>query len=459
VSNNTFWEQAIESAIGKATSWCRDLWNVPDFPGASAREERHPIIALQWVVAIGASYLVFVAHEWDLSDPLCALLILICLVSVPVLQHIPDEIFDKHLIEPCLLVLDSILIVSAISLSPETPWDLLLLFFFCVFIAAIGENLIQIGVGCVLLSIVFLMFVSPNAKEVLTINPNLLIRVPFMFGISLVYGHLGGQVKREKRRLAKMEEIARLKRQIVCALAHDIKTPLNVILGHAELLGGVFGGQPDHPTERLFSLKCIRDNIDHIVRLITDFLNVSKLETLNLKSAENLVQMNLIVEKVVQQQMVTARERYLKVSLDLDKDLKPISGDENQLERVLWNLVSNAVKFTPAGGDITVTSRTVRKNISIKVTNSGAGIPKEELSSLFSEYKRLKGAANTEGTGLGLFIVKTIVEAHDGTVAVESETGIGTTFTILLPTQNPTPMQSKIAVLAPERKTPIEQAA
>ena len=103
------------------------------------------------------------------------------------------------------------------------------------------------------------------------------------------------------------------------------------------------------------------------------------------------------------------------------------------MQRALGNLVGNAIKFTPPGGSITVTSRMVKNDISIKVTDTGSGIATEELSGLFSEFKRLKGTANIEGTGLGLFIVKTIVEAHDGTVAVESKEGVGTTFTILLP--------------------------
>jgi signal transduction histidine kinase len=171
--------------------------------------------------------------------------------------------------------------------------------------------------------------------------------------------------------------------------------------------------------------------------------------------------MNGVIEDVVQQQMVSAREKNLRVTLDLDKDLQSILGDKNQLERVLWNLVSNAVKFTPAGGNITVASRMVKKNISIRVTNTGSEIPEEEISGLFSEYKRLKGAANTEGTGLGLFIVKTIVEAHAGTVSVESEPGTGTTFTLLLPTQkgNSTRLLSKIAMLRPESKPSVEDAA
>jgi len=416
---------------GKVMSQWLGPWSSRSRDGTSIREDRNAIIAIQWLVAIGTSYLVFAANNWNLTDPLPALLILVCLGSASLLKRISEETFEKRLIEPGLLILDSILIVSAIF-TQETPWDLLLLFFFCVFIAVIGENLIQIGVGCILLSLVFLVFLSPNAVDVLTIKPNFLIRVPFMFGISIFYGHLASQVKREKIRVEKMEATMRLKRQFVSALAHDIKTPLNVILGHAELLAGDYGSQPNS-TEKLFSITCIRKNIEGIVKLITDFLAVSKLETMTLDSAKNLVQMNAIAEDIVLQQMVTAREENLQLSLDLDKELKPVLGDEHQLQRAVLNLVSNAIKFTPAGGSITVSTRMVKKSISIQVTDTGAGIPKEELSGLFSEYGRLKGAANIEGTGLGLFIVKTIVEAHGGTVAVESKEGVGTTFTMLLP--------------------------
>ncbi|HWH78751.1 MAG TPA: ATP-binding protein, partial [Candidatus Binatus sp.] len=136
---------------------------------------------------------------------------------------------------------------------------------------------------------------------------------------------------------------------------------------------------------------------------------------------------------VVLQQMVTAREKQLKLSVDLDHDLKPVMGEQQQLQRALWNLVSNAIKFTPLGGSITVSTRMVKKSISIQVADTGAGMPKAELSTLFSEFKRLKGTAHIEGTGLGLFIVKTIVESHQGTVSVESIEGTGTTFTIILP--------------------------
>lgn len=213
--------------------------------------------------------------------------------------------------------------------------------------------------------------------------------------------------------------------------------------------------------DRLSSLKRIRENIDRIVQLVTDFLAVSKLETLGLEAARNLVQMNVIAEDVVLQQMVTARDKNLTLRLDLDKDLKLVMGDNNQLQRALWNLVGNAIKFTARGGSITLKSRMVKKDVSIEVTDTGPGIPKEELPRLFSEFKRLKGTANTAGTGLGLFIVKSMVEAHNGSVRVDSDEGVGTTFTILLPASKESLAGIQPDVLAKRLETErlVERAA
>jgi signal transduction histidine kinase len=180
-------------------------------------------------------------------------------------------------------------------------------------------------------------------------------------------------------------------------------------------------------------LKRIRENLDRVLQLVTDFLTVSKLETIGSETVKTLVQMNEIAEDVVLQQMVIAREKNINLTLDLDKNLEPIMGDNSQLQRALWNLVSNAVKFTPCGGSIRVRSRMAGSDVCIAVTDTGPGIPKEETPHLFSEFKRLEGSANTKGSGLGLFIVKTIVEAHNGNVSVESKEGVGTTFAIHLP--------------------------
>ena len=397
-------------------------------------ESKTALVAIQWFVAIGTSYLVLFGEDGATDAPLRMLLIFLCLLSAPVVQRLPDRFFQSRLVESRLLILDSILILAAVSLSQTAPWDLLVLFFFCVFIAATGENLMHIVLGCTLLSIVFLIYISAQQVEISAIRPELLVRVPFMLGISVFYGHLMSQIKREQKRIRQLKEEESMKRQLVCALAHDVKAPLSVILGHAELLAGCFGGRAD-PKEQASSLKTIRENIDRIARLVTGFLNVSKVVTETEDTTRDWVDINAIATEIMRQQAVPLRKKQITLTLALADDLKPCCGDQEQLERALWNLVDNAIKFTPPGGAITLTSRMTEDRISVSVQDSGMGIPKEELPSLFVEFQRLKGAANTEGTGLGLFIVKNIIEAHDGEITVESEDGAGTCFNISLPTR------------------------
>ncbi|HEX2242824.1 MAG TPA: hypothetical protein VHK27_06155, partial [Gammaproteobacteria bacterium] len=126
----------------------------------SRAENRNALIALQWFVAVGTSYLILSSQAGSLDAPLPLLLIFLCIVSAPVLQRLPLKFFAGNNIEAKLLAFDSILILAAIGLTQSAPWDLLALFFFCVFIAATGENLFHVVVGCTLLSLIFLIFVS-----------------------------------------------------------------------------------------------------------------------------------------------------------------------------------------------------------------------------------------------------------------------------------------------------------
>jgi signal transduction histidine kinase len=401
----------------------------------SPAENRKALIALQWFVAVGTSYLILSSQAWSRGAPLPLLLIFLCIISAPALQRLPLKFFAGKNIEAKLLTFDSILILAAIGLTQSAPWDLLVLFFFCVFIAAIGENLLHIVVGCTLLSLIFLIFISSQQIDLSALNSDLLLRVPFMLGISVLYGHLTNEVKRDKRRIEQLKQTEEFKRQVVCALAHDVKAPLSVILGHAELLAGSFGGQPN-PADQTQSLRCIRENIDRIVNLVIGFLNVSELVTPKAEASKTAVEINPILRDVIRQQTLALRKKDLDLRLELAEDLKPCHGDQNQLERVLWNLVDNTVNSTPLGGAIALTSRMMAGKISLSISDSGIGIPKRELPNLFREFKRLEGSANTEGTGLGLFIVKTILDDHNGTITVESEEGAGTTFKLELPARS-----------------------
>jgi hypothetical protein len=153
----------------------------------SPAENRNALIAIQWFVAIGTSYLILSSQNWSLDAPLPVLLIFLCIVSAPILQRLPVMFFAGQQIEAKLLTFNSILVLAAIGLTQSAPWDLLVVFFFCVFIAATGENLMHIVVGCTLLSIIFLGFITSKQVDLSSVNPDLLVRVPFMLGISVLY--------------------------------------------------------------------------------------------------------------------------------------------------------------------------------------------------------------------------------------------------------------------------------
>ena len=123
----------------------------------------------------------------------------------------------------------------------------------------------------------------------------------------------------------------------------------------------------------------------------------------------------------------------ISLGLDLDDHLPEVLGDAGQLDRVLWNLFGNAIKFTPSGGTVTLISRSEGGFVCVGVRDTGMGIAQDEIPLLFSEFRRLKGAGKVEGSGLGLFVVKTIVQAHGGIVGLESNEGQGSTFTFRLP--------------------------
>ncbi|MBI2347141.1 MAG: HAMP domain-containing histidine kinase [Deltaproteobacteria bacterium] len=406
---------------------------MPDSPSeGSFLSKKKAISILQWLVAIVTSYLLLFSKGDISEDPWVFGLIVIFLASPLVLQHLPEAAFEHRYFDIGLLVVDTVLISASIYMNREANWDLFLFYFFILFLAAIGENMIRIVVGSVLISLVYLGLLVQQGKDLMQIGPELFVRIPFLFGASVLYGYLSENAKKEKHRAESAEEKERLKMDLVSALAHDIKNPLGIIMGYAETLADQLIGR-DGAKGHLEILDRIQESAQRIVNLVTGFLEASKAETGKISVEERPVELNTLIREVAQQQMGDLRKKNISLDVVLDDGVPTIMGDKAQLDRVLWNLVGNAIKFTPAGGKITVSSRRDDRHVCVAVKDTGIGIPKEELPLLFSQFRRLKGSAKVEGTGLGLFIVKTIIEAHKGTVQADSEDGKGSTFTVRVP--------------------------
>jgi len=394
-------------------------------------DRRKNILMLQWLVAIGTSYLGLFSGGEITSDPRVLLLVAVLMALGMVLQRLPEPTFQSVNFSFWLVIVDVVLILIGIGLKRDSPWELFLLFFLCLYIASIGESLIKAMSGCLLFSVVFTCL-SLSAQQGDWLNSEVLIRIPFLFGVSLLYAYLAHQAKSEKRRADESERAEGIRRRLVSGLAHDIKSPLSVVKGFTELIGMSLGGLPGQ-TENLSSLQRIRENIDRVLRLVMGFLDASKVESGESQRMETPVALNWLVQEVVREEALELLNNGLSLDLDLDPDLPEIFGEVLQLERVLWNILSNAIKFTPRGGSITVTTRSAGGQVQVRISDTGVGIATDELPLLFSEYRRLKGTASTEGTGLGLYIVKNIVKSHGGIVDVESQLGKGATFVLTFP--------------------------
>ncbi len=397
----------------------------------SLQARKNTLVSLQWVLVIVTSYFVLFTKGEVINDPRSYLLIVFGLAFMLVLYRLPVRVYEHKYFAPILVIMDTLFTTVAIGLNRENPWDLFIVFYFGLFIAAIGESLLQIVAGCFIITIVSVVL-STYQGGVSAVDPETLIRVPFIFGVSLLYGYLGIQVKKEKKRAERAEETQQLKRQLVSALAHDIKNPLGVIMFCADTVATrIERGQ--NGKENSQALHAIQENVERIVKLVTGFLDASKAESGKMEMKQQPVNLTPLIQNLGQQQMEALRKKNISLNMDLHEHLPDIMGDEAQLERVLWNLVANAIKFTPSGGTISIGSRVDDGHVSISVNDTGMGIPEDALPQLFTEFRRLKGSETIEGTGLGLFIVKTIVEAHGGTVHAESKYGDGSKFIVRLP--------------------------
>ncbi len=239
-------------------------------------------------------------------------------------------------------------------------------------------------------------------------------------------GSLAGALDELELQRSAVMQISQLKHDLVATLAHDIKGPLTSIIGFAELLEEGFL-EGDDATD---AARTIRSNAQRLATLANDMLALSRVEHGELEIADDRVDLVDVLRSTVES---VAAERPIELVTDVENAL--VRGDAERLRQVFDNLVRNAIKFSPGGEPVRVHVSEQGTGFSITVEDQGIGIPPDEVSKLFNRFARASNArkAKIAGTGVGLFIVKTIIERHGGSVAVNSAIGSGSTFSVSLP--------------------------
>ncbi|HXV99285.1 MAG TPA: GAF domain-containing sensor histidine kinase, partial [Anaerolineae bacterium] len=234
-----------------------------------------------------------------------------------------------------------------------------------------------------------------------------------------------------------VKEANQAKTEFMDIAAHDLKLPMTNIKGYSKLLQMGAGGTLTDKQKDFLGV--ISNNVDRMDRLVKDLLDISRIEAGRIRLQIEDVQMRDVINEVIESSQNQIQSKNLNLKLDVDDDLPELRADYSRMVQIMTNLISNAYKYTPDGGSITVTAKPYNngtlQGISVTVKDTGYGIAPDDQAKLFTKFFRAsdQNIRDEPGTGLGLSITKTMIETHGGELTFESELGKGTSFTFTVP--------------------------
>jgi two-component system phosphate regulon sensor histidine kinase PhoR len=225
-----------------------------------------------------------------------------------------------------------------------------------------------------------------------------------------------------------LKELDKVKSEFVTTVSHDLRSPLTAILGYVDLMerAGPINGQQKEFLSR------VRESVNRITGLVNDLLDLGRIEA-GFDMAKDELDLAALCSKAVESMRAAAEAKGLTIGMRVAHKLPPVLGDEVRLRQMLRNLLDNAIKYTPPGGEVLVEADASGDQVILHVIDSGCGIPPADQPHLFDKFFRGSNVPPGEGSGLGLSIVKSIVDNHRGRVWVESAPGEGSRFTVVLP--------------------------
>ena len=240
----------------------------------------------------------------------------------------------------------------------------------------------------------------------------------------------------EKKRLIELKEYDKIKTEFFSNISHELRTPINVIFSALQVLELKI---KDYSCENLSSkyTKIMKQNCYRLLRLINNLIDITKIDSGYYDINKKNVDIVRLIENITMSVADYIETKGLSIKFDTSFEEKIIACDAEKMERIILNLLSNAVKFTPSGGKIIVNIKDCNENIEISVKDTGIGIPADKLNSIFERFVQVDKSLTRghEGSGIGLSLVKCLVELQGGTISVKSRQGYGSEFKIKFPCQ------------------------
>jgi signal transduction histidine kinase len=230
------------------------------------------------------------------------------------------------------------------------------------------------------------------------------------------------------RNIAQTENIEKSKRELIANVSHDLRTPLTIIQGYVETL--LMKENLIDINDRKQYLQTILQGTENLTKLVNELFELSKLESHQMQLNKEPFFIDELISDIVQKYQLVAERKGVRLEMVVNKKMLPVYADIGLMERVLQNLIDNAIKFTGEGGWVKIELQPDEKQIEVKVVDTGVGIPREEQPFIFDRYWKMNRGHITrqQGSGLGLAIVKRILELHGTSIRVESQVNMGTTF-------------------------------
>ncbi len=255
----------------------------------------------------------------------------------------------------------------------------------------------------------------------------------------------------------KLKELDDLKSRFFANISHELRTPLTLLLAPLESI--IVQNRATLSAQTMELLATMQSNGMRLLKLINDLLDLVRLESGAIKVKHEAIDVGAFVRGLVQSVKKVADDKHIALTANVSDEIGWVQGDRDKWEKILLNLVFNAVKFTPGGGKVEVKANKIDEQLQIQVVDTGMGISKENLPNVFSRFWQADSSAQRkfQGAGIGLALVKELVEVQSGTVSVASELNKGTTFTILIPYLKTDPVTSPALPPGGAQEQPPEQ--